>query len=407
MAATATASAASSRTSTSNSPTRPDGPAHRPHRPARRAPADLFTAQVKLKGLQLRAGNTVAIDNTMLGWAEKPFRVEKLRLVLGFAPSSGSGSSAQGSQQGIIGVDLELRETAEAIYDWDPAIDEQAHDPAPNTTLPDLFNVAALARWDAPTAPSDLDVRQGGFIAIRHSPATSGASWDTALSIGEALPANSMAAWLPLKTGTYLAKFIDASGNYSPTAASFVQTQSSVHTFTPVLAARRSRIPDFLGTKTNCFVIGGALQLAGGGDFDAVPDFDAIANLDYLGGATVMSATYEYDAAMDLGSVKKVRLTNTVESQVFNIFDLFDNRAADLDSWPDFDGAVSGDEADSILQVAATQDDPAGTPTWTDWQRLESATFEARGFKFRRLMTTTDPSFAIKIIADSVVAESV
>jgi hypothetical protein len=57
-----------------------------------------FTAPVKIKGLQLRAGNTVAIANAMFGWTEKAFRVEKLRLVLGFAP----GKSASNSQPGII-----------------------------------------------------------------------------------------------------------------------------------------------------------------------------------------------------------------------------------------------------------------------------------------------------------------
>src|SRR6185369_13967451 len=40
-----------------------------------------FTAQVRLVGLKLRAGNTVAISNTMLGWTEKAFRIDKLRLV--------------------------------------------------------------------------------------------------------------------------------------------------------------------------------------------------------------------------------------------------------------------------------------------------------------------------------------
>ena len=106
-----------------------------------------FTAQLKPIGLQAQAGDVVGITNTFLGWTAKPFYVNAAKLVLGFAPG--------GNQMGVIGIDLDLREVAEAIYDWDPAIDEQGTDPAPNTTLPDLFN---------PIAPVDLDVEEELYV---------------------------------------------------------------------------------------------------------------------------------------------------------------------------------------------------------------------------------------------------
>jgi hypothetical protein len=488
-------SAASSRTSTSNSPTRP-AMAQRIARidlRAARQPIS-FTAQVKLKGLQLRAGNTVAIDNTMLGWAEKPFRVEKLRLVLGFAPSSGSGSSAQGSQQGIIGVDLELRETAEAIYDWDPAIDEQAHDPAPNTTLPDLFNpgppgaievteelyatrdgagvkTRAILEWTAsadafvdhyrpqyrpaggtwrilpavesltttiedlapgswefgvasvnrarivsaatsrtvtltgllapPSAPStltgvaigglailriaptgDLDVRIGGKSVWRHSPALSGATWDTATPIGDELPGGDTVAVLPLKAGTYLAKFKDSSGLFSAAAASVVLEQAALRGFTTPAGGSLVEDPTFTGSKTHCAVSASKLKLTAG----------------------QATGSYAFSSTMDLGSVKRVRVTTDLAVQVVNNTDTWDSSEL-CDSTDLWDGAVTGNEADAIVWVRKTNDDPAGAPTWGEWNRLDSAEYAGRGFQFRLDLRAYDTNYGIEISELAVVAE--
>src|SRR5690606_14361965 len=72
----------------------------------------------------------------------------------------------------------------------------------------------AVLRWD--THP-DLDVRLGGKIHVRHSPVTSGAAWDESYSITEALDGQSNMAVVPLKSGTYLLKAVDSTGQYSDT----------------------------------------------------------------------------------------------------------------------------------------------------------------------------------------------
>lgn len=98
-----------------------------------------FTAPLKPKGLRAQPGDIERFTIPMLGWVDKPFEVTGFRHVLGFAP--GDSGSDGGAGMGVIGVDLDLRETAEEIYDWNPALDEKVMDPAPNTTLPSLFDV--------------------------------------------------------------------------------------------------------------------------------------------------------------------------------------------------------------------------------------------------------------------------
>jgi hypothetical protein len=164
--------------------------------------------------------------------------------------------------------------------------------------------------------------------------------------------------------------------------------------------------PDFAGDKTNCVVAEGALLLDTRGDFDDVDDVDEIAVWDAIGGVHA-SGTYAFSDYLDLGAVQRCRLTSIIASQVFNVFDDFDQRTGDVDDWPSWDGDMSGEEADARLMVRATQDDPAGTPTWTEWQRLDSAEFQARAFDFRLDLTSSDDSFSISISSLSVVAEEV
>ncbi|MBL3580763.1 hypothetical protein JMJ92_21930, partial [Rhodovulum visakhapatnamense] len=71
----------------------------------------------------------------------------------------------------------------------------------------------AMLRWDR--HPS-LDVRQGGWIEFRHSAELTGATWQSSVVIGKAVPGGATDASLPLKTGSYLARPYDARGNPGP-----------------------------------------------------------------------------------------------------------------------------------------------------------------------------------------------
>jgi hypothetical protein len=91
-----------------------------------------LTLPLKLNGLQANVGDIVQINNTRLGWSAKKFEVVSMNMAIG----------------DTLGVDLELREISEDVFDW-AASEEQAFDPAPNTNLPNAFSVAA---------PTDLTI---------------------------------------------------------------------------------------------------------------------------------------------------------------------------------------------------------------------------------------------------------
>ena len=62
----------------------------------------------------------------------------------------------------------------------------------------------------------------------------------------------------------------------------------------------------------------------------------------------------------------------------------------------------------AVLRVRATQNDPnGGSPTWTDWQRLDSAEFDARGFDFELDLKREDQSYSIRVSGLDVLAEQV
>lgn len=231
----------------------------------------------------------------------------------------------------------------------------------------------------------DIDVLRGGFIHFRHSPATTGATWAQSVAISRPLPGDATETLLPLKAGTYMAKSLDVAGNYSTSFAGFVQSQDAAWDF--VVLASLEESPDFTGTKTNC-VVGG----------------DDILRIDDLG---TPAATYDFADVIDLGAVFNVRCTNVIDAFAENINDTIDSRTAPVDTWPDWDGAPIGIEADAWTELRKTNDDPSGSPVWSPWQRFHAVEARARGLQFRAQLVSNDPAFTMAILSLGVVVEEV
>lgn len=255
----------------------------------------------------------------------------------------------------------------------------------------------ALARWDL---SADLDVRLGGRVILRYASATSGATWNDGVNVGE-VAGGATSATLPLRTGTYLAKFQDSSGQWSATAASFTITEGTVTGWTTKATVTES--PTFPGTKTSVEVSAGALQLTAGLAWDSVSGLmDTWTDVDG-GGGVAASGSYAFSAALDCTTVATRRFQATLTATRSDTGDKIDARLEEIDAWGLFDGSVV-DDCDATLYIAITNDNPAGSPTWGDWAPFVVGDFTCRAAKFRLDLASGATTHNIAVSALAVTA---
>jgi len=252
----------------------------------------------------------------------------------------------------------------------------------------------ALLRWNL---HPDLDVKEGGLIKFRHSPALSGATWATSVSIGESVAGNVTETLLPLKEGTYLARAFDSTGNLSENSVKVTTKAATIASFSNVETITEN--PDFSGSKSGCTIETSTspdvLKIDGVGLFDDIADFDSVSDLDAYGGIS-SSGTYDFASGTDLGSVQTVRLESHIKATVVNVLYEIDDRTEDIDDWESFDGQVTG-ESDCQIWVRETDDDPAASPTWGEWQRLDVGEYTARAFQYQARLSSSDPAYNIYV----------
>jgi hypothetical protein len=267
-----------------------------------------------------------------------------------------------------------------------------------NLNLQSIGGFAWLG-WDR---HPEIDVRVGGRFEIRHTPSVSSPTWAGATSLGPALTGDASFAPVPLRAGTYFVRAIDAAGVYG-LAASIQSGQSTALLFANVTSAQEDA--GFTGTKTNVLAAAGVLKLDTEGDWDSAASVDAIPNVDGMG-LVKPSGTYSFAGGMDLGVVKPIRLSAHVLATVAAAGAQWDQRVTNLDDWGAIDD-VFGGEADIWLETRSTNDNPAGSPTWSAWRRLDSGEFNARGFQFRAQLRSFQPEFNIEVTQLRVAADEV
>lgn len=109
-------------------------------------------APFRIRAWRALTGKTVSLTNTKFGWSAKPFEVAQTKLTVG--------------EDGTLGVELTLRETAPAVYDWSTS-DEQAVDLAPNSNLPDPFANLTISGLSASSGTADLFQQVDGTVVPR------------------------------------------------------------------------------------------------------------------------------------------------------------------------------------------------------------------------------------------------
>lgn len=256
------------------------------------------------------------------------------------------------------------------------------------------MNGMALVSWDRAT---DLDVIVGGDIEIRWTPRTDeAASWNDAIVLpdGEHNGAASNAV-VSLAEGTYFAKFVDAGGRYSQSAARFVATEAIVTGWQTVASSVQH--PDFSGVHSGTFASGGVLSLANAVPIDDYGAIDAIASLDTEGGIAA-SGEYFFDAPLDLGSVASRRFHAHVRAMSFDAADLIDARTESVDAWTN----IHGDIDDCTATVYASLSDDGAN--WGPWTPFLVADFAGRYARFKAVLESGNPQHNIAVSELSVAA---
>lgn len=243
------------------------------------------------------------------------------------------------------------------------------------------------------TPSPDLDL---SHYKIRYSKATSGASYQNAIDMVDKVsrPANSVV--IPAKTGTYFIKAVDKLGNLSASPASIVVVTNVSDIDALNVVETRQQDPAFSGTKSSVVVTsddyGNYLTLDTVTLFDDYAgDFDSASGLfDGGGGSVFTSGIYYFDNYVDLGAKYVSRVRTDIDVDFLDYVNTFDDAGGDFDAREGvFDGDPSQFDSVSVrTQMAYTDDDPSGSPTWSDWRNFVVGDIAARAIKFRAILTS-------------------
>lgn len=193
-------------------------------------------------------------------------------------------------------------------------------------------------------------------------------------------------------------------GQQSLNAVSCVTDGSSLFTYTTLDTVQED--PSFPGTFFNTYHdsdVGSVIELVGPAPFDSWPDVDAVENFDYEGGV-IASGYYNFASGIDLGTVKAARLTATIAAAAENVLANFDD-VPDVDAMLDFD-QTAGAPVDAWVEARSTNDDPSGSPAWSEWRHLSASEFTARAFQFRAQLVSNDSTYNIAVNQLRVKAEA-
>lgn len=274
-------------------------------------------------------------------------------------------------------------------------------------TLVPVSESLAVLTWNQ---TSELDVRVGGKVIIRHDPRPiATAEWAFSTQVVTAVAGNATQKQVPLLPGTYLLKFQDYLGNQSTNATAFelslpeYESRLKLDLYTTIGYAvdyyfggvqweEENLSTPFSGTKVNCSYDGTETAL--------VIDLDLYVALDYyepIYAEGDPQAEYYFSETLELGDVFDVNFRRYILKRDLAASGLFDATAGLFDDHPSFfDGNVS-DATNVTFYIRATNNDPAGTPTWGPWTEIINGVVQGRAFQAKALLTTNDASVNIAI----------
>lgn len=324
--------------------------------------------------------------------------------IVGYRETNGNWTYVRTDQK-VVDISL-----TEAVYDFVVTPYSALGYPGPPATLtqeikgrtipplpPTNFRInvvdgVALFEW---TPSEEIDVRIGGWFELRHSAATANATWVGSQSIIPSIPGTASSVETSYRTGTWMLRTFDSTSLPSPTWAVVIASEPDERYS---LYQRFCESPDWLGTHHNTEVklpqewltLGatGGLWDAQTTNMDTWPDVDVLDD-PTEGAASYSSGTYQFFNQFDAGSVFPIRFSSDILAFVYQEPDTFlDNRFDDSDDWPEWDELADNLDGTVQLEIRTTNDDPnTEEAKWSGWQPFNSATYTARGFQFRAILT--------------------
>ena len=272
-----------------------------------------------------------------------------------------------------------------------------------NVSLVPGDQLSGVLTWDRAT---DLDVLLSGKVLIRHSAKLTGATWEESQEIVAAAAGSQTQKQVPMLEGTYLLKFEDDTGNRSVNANSIVadfpepQPRELVKVY-----AEDQESPPFNGNLEGMVYsdeFDGLVLDSGQLIDDMAPGIDwdsLLITMDSVGGVNPVGE-YEFGSSWDMGAVYDVNLRRRFIARPLVLANLWDEKQGLIDDYQEFLDDGNSDRVNAQMYVRWTADDPAGVPTWGEWNEFSNAIARGRGFQFKVRATSLDPD--VNIIIDEL-----
>lgn len=252
------------------------------------------------------------------------------------------------------------------------------------------FDVNVLGSESRLTWSVDSDIVHGW--QIRYSPVV-----DASLTWGEmpvlvkyvSYPTSSVN--VPAMAGTYAIKALDMEG-YESATPTIVTVASVLDEMNAISTVTES--PAWAGAKTNVVRHDGSIYPDGRISLTGtqlVSEWSLVSALPIVSigeAGYEASGTYEFSNTVDLGAVYTSRITLELDAYGASPLDK-------VSLWALVSARESIASAPSALwdvdvQIRTTDDDPAGAPTWTDWQNFVVGDYTCRAMEFRVLLYSYD-----------------
>ncbi|MEM9786799.1 MAG: phage tail protein [Pseudomonadota bacterium] len=226
-----------------------------------------------------------------------------------------------------------------------------------------IFGRQIRLQW-VPVDDGDLS-----HYVVRHAVELAGASWADATTADARVARPGSSVVLPAEPGTYMVRAISKRGLVSPDVASVVLTANEIQSFG--VATSSDQHPTFSGTKTGCMVSASRL---------------VITDTSIAG-----SADYDFDGYIDTGAVQRACVkcsAKIIRSDTTG--GLFDEAPGFFDDSPGLFDDTDSDFADVnvLFFVSFTNDNPLGSPVWSDWRQIRASEVYGRAFRFRARLIT-------------------